>query len=455
MEGFRDVVWKGDDIVWTNLFRHYVSCLNLTVVLAMVQGDDVAITPDDIPVQGLAGDHPPPLETTILDELCAVIFDRCKLPNLIRKLSTSRRPVRREELLLYLMIIHFVAIEEVRTIHVRHGITCESTSPRVALKPPINPDVIPTLIARLCNEEPDIAEEFLAALNQVSKHIYENIILMKKYDASKSRRRSATFEELNREFIVLDFPRAYVSQLDRLTCPDWCVACFVEDCRNSSVWGHYGDNHKGAALMFKAEGDLESPALTLGPMAGVSSSPSSGVKHAEEGMARSYGSFQFHRINYDQKVPELDFFRSLGVPSLGRLIDRWYTSEEGKRSKCADHLSSHAEDSWREEYWDKFYGHLSSKNGDWAYERERRIVLTSLFSDLREPMNRKLTYRFESLAGIIFGINMPDETKVRIIDMVAKKCQVENRKSFDFFQAYYNHETGTIEKQKLDVKLTS
>ena len=28
MEGFRDIVWRGDKIVWINLLRHYASYLN-------------------------------------------------------------------------------------------------------------------------------------------------------------------------------------------------------------------------------------------------------------------------------------------------------------------------------------------------------------------------------------------------------------------------------------------
>ena len=34
MEGFRDIVWKGDKIVWTNFFKHYVFCLHLSYFLA-------------------------------------------------------------------------------------------------------------------------------------------------------------------------------------------------------------------------------------------------------------------------------------------------------------------------------------------------------------------------------------------------------------------------------------
>ena len=45
-EGFRDIVWKGDDIVWANLFRNYISCLNLTIALVKLQGNEVTITPN-------------------------------------------------------------------------------------------------------------------------------------------------------------------------------------------------------------------------------------------------------------------------------------------------------------------------------------------------------------------------------------------------------------------------
>ena len=36
MEGFRDIVWQGDQIVWTNLFRHYLYCSYLTSALEAV-----------------------------------------------------------------------------------------------------------------------------------------------------------------------------------------------------------------------------------------------------------------------------------------------------------------------------------------------------------------------------------------------------------------------------------
>ena len=75
--------------------------------------------------------------------------------------------------------------------------------------------------------------------------------------------------------------------------------------------------------------------------------------------------------------------------------------------------------------------------------------------DLSETLNRRLTYNFEDLKGIIFGINMSDDDKMDIIDIILKKCCQSDRASFEFYQAYYSHESNSVERQKLDVSIPS
>ena len=161
----------------------------------------------------------------------------------------------------------------------------------------------------------------------------------------------------------------------------------------------------------------------------------------------------FHKIRYQKEIVELEFFRSIGVLPTNRLMERWYTNQTGIRSKCANHIASNSEESWREVYWENFYRDISIKTGDWAYEKETRLVLTSSLVDLSQHSTRQLLYEFESLAGIVFGINTSDDDKVEIIDIILTKCRESKRISFDFFQAYYSHETGAIEKQKLNIKI--
>ena len=69
MEGFRDIVWKGDEIVWANLFRNYISTLNLTVIMTHLTGDADEIKPETLPIEGLVSGSPSPIETS-----CRILF---------------------------------------------------------------------------------------------------------------------------------------------------------------------------------------------------------------------------------------------------------------------------------------------------------------------------------------------------------------------------------------------
>jgi hypothetical protein len=44
LEGFKDIFWQGDAIVWTNLLRHYLLCLMQATSITMVAGKDFTPT---------------------------------------------------------------------------------------------------------------------------------------------------------------------------------------------------------------------------------------------------------------------------------------------------------------------------------------------------------------------------------------------------------------------------
>ena len=453
MEGFLDIVWRGDAIVWENLFRNYISCLNLTVILAKVLGNDAPIQSEQIPIEGLSDDHETPMAAAILNELCTNVFDRCKLHNLIRDLVNANHAVRRDELLIYIKHIHYIALEEIQNIHVRHGMAPEEARPTALRNPPELPENIPVLIQQLYEEQPEVADSALAALFSVSNLMFDNINLMHKYNINRQKNGGETPARLNHDFVALDFPRNYLTQLPRILYPDWYVACFLEDCRNSSIWAHYGDNHKGACLIFDAAEKNGQLGLELKQITGSSGHMDQDSGNMITKPTWKYSSMSLYRIGYQEELRELDFFRSIGVLPTGRLLSRWYTDHAGNRSICSDHIDSGAEESWRTAYWENFYRDMTIKAQDWAYEKEIRLVLSSSFWDLTEKTSRKLTYRFPSLRGVIFGIDMTDKDKMKIIDIVFEKCRSESRSDFELYQAYYSHETNAIERHKLNIKI--
>ena len=56
----------------------------------------------------------------------------------------------------------------------------------------------------------------------------------------------------NKNFLLIDFVNIYLENLEKLMYPNWYAACFMTESHNSSVWGHYGDSHKGVCLIFEA-----------------------------------------------------------------------------------------------------------------------------------------------------------------------------------------------------------
>lgn len=372
MEGFRDIVWKGDRIVWENLFRNYISCLNLTISFAIVDGNRSRIHPENIPIEGLQGDFEAPIETTILDELCNAIFDRCKLQQLICRLSGTEHTVRRGELLMYLKCIHFFAIDEIRNYDIRHGLSTQTPKSHSPLSYPKYLRKFPELIEKIHNEQPNISEEAVADLFSVYNLIYENLSLMKKYDQYNAQNNSPGLAQLNWDFICLDFPKFYLDQLRRILFPDWYVACFLEECSNSSVWGHYGDNHRGAALIFNVGNKSEDLSIELKRVARLpreERNSECGSSDANN-IGPDFSQMLFHKISYKGEIDQIDFFRSIGMLPTGRLIKQWYTDHSGNMSKCAAHIDSSNEGYWRENYWRNFFRDISIKTDDWAYEKE-------------------------------------------------------------------------------------
>jgi hypothetical protein len=58
MEGFRDIYWNGDIIVWRNLFKHYLLCLEKVCSLLLISGEKHTISIQDIPIFSNEDDYP-------------------------------------------------------------------------------------------------------------------------------------------------------------------------------------------------------------------------------------------------------------------------------------------------------------------------------------------------------------------------------------------------------------
>ncbi len=427
MEGYRDVYWQGDFIVWKNLFRHYLLCLERFCSLLTIVGETQPLTEIEIPVFLSESDFPTTNYKALFSEIVSTFFSNPNIIALIKGISERSSPVRREELFFYLRAIHQIAMGAIYKIHHSNGLATYKENIDTRANQFLS-EILQLnwfeVLERSVKEKKHL-DEVLSAIFAVHKQTSAQLDIINRCNQDN------VSDYKNRNFVISDFPENYISKLEQLIYPEWYVACFMSDFSNSSVWGHYGKNHSGVCLIFKADAVGESFNLNLQTMTG-------GSWNKTHGFTPSHGfiSHKFEQVDYVKGFGDIDFFRYLGRLSITQLNASWYF-DEGNRSICADDMLSD-EEAWRARYWSNFHRDILIKSDDWKYEKEYRLILTSNLSSFSDKKDRLLQYDFHSLEGLIFGIKTSLEDKIKIVKIIERKCKELGRKDFKLYQARYS-----------------
>lgn len=431
MEGIRDIFWQGDRIVWTNFFRHYIYCLNAAYIHFRVLCGDAKLGPEYIPVIRSKSPTMSDRGIEVFEDACHKVFGKAEMDDFITVIANAQRKSRRHEILWYLKILHHTVLREVQNAHIDHGLEPDCQE-RVNIPSPFK-----SMKSQLAIMEQVGNDKFTDATFEVSSQFLEGMSILHKYNLRNSTENMSETQIHNRNLMLFEFPELYLQRIETLLYPQWYVAAFAKDYKNSSMWGHYGGNHKGVCLIFESETTDTAGSIMLNRPGRVSGGRE---KWWPERM-------EFCDVSYGDRITELDFFRSLGTVPQPELEEVWYRDKDGKLSECGVHLRRGTE-TWRKSYWERFYPTLSVKSPDWEYEGETRLILYSLLSDLDEE-SRTLTYDFDALKGIIFGVRTSNSLKQKIMETIHEKCLENNRTEFRFFQAYYNPESGNIQKYEI------
>lgn len=433
IEGLRDLFWIGDSIVWKNLIINYIKSLERIFVLTILLNNEKEINDDDILISRDLIHYNSPHYLKLMQEIIDKAFEIKFIDELPDALSERKSPIRRGELLSYLQIIHSFIIDSISEVYFLNGLTDKKI---------FNQDLnefksviestkgLSNLINQLEEENnKNVTESFFSIISLYT----QSSSLLTQYNNLNLSSNSNSF------FLISEFPNKFITKLESVIYPPWYSASFLYEHTNSSIWGHYGDNHKGVCLKFKTTKVNDNLILNLGTEYGYSSGPIVGMRP-----------HTFKEIKYHNKHVEVDFFRSIGRLTKAELNKLWYSDSKGNFSICGKHLNED-EKEWIEKYWENFNNSIAIKLNEWKYEKEYRLVIHGDFIDYSDKKSRKLKYNFSDLEGIIFGIKTQNSDKLRIIKIIEEKCKKENRKEFDFFQAYYSKETGKIEAFKLNI----
>ncbi len=351
--------------------------------------------------------------------------------DLIDKISTRTKAIKKDELQKYLYILHFILLEITQRIYESNGLMKER---KHFIE--IDKNKIENMVKSIDAIEELIKEYGVEKVNkfhQSNKAWFDRLILelscITKIDKNTP----------NKHFI-LNFHTYYLEAIKKLTYPKVYIASFLENPHNSSVWGNYGVNHTGVCQIFEADDNQQLIFLN--------------IKQGENSKGAIIGksSLIFNKVDYESKFEEINFFESFGLLTESKIISNWYLGETEDEDSILYNKVFENIEKWREEHWKKYHKNKLIKTKDWNYEQEYRITYNALQDYEIEERYRKLKYDFNSLKGLIFGIKTPLENKCKIIEIIKKKCKKNDRNSFEFYQAYYCDTTKDIQYRDLNIK---
>ncbi|MCK2149832.1 DUF2971 domain-containing protein [Marinobacter alexandrii] len=426
MEGLSDAFWDGDHVLWENLFRHYaLSLIWYAHQWLLLKPEEISqakvsawVTEMDLPTDSFRA-----LYQEFSSDFCAEIGST----ELAGILGRRTIPLRRERLTNLLSHIHQTALSHLFRVFKKHGLTkfelpiAESCESRVKTIVCCWEDIAfkPSTVDMPVEDQ----FELVSSIGNRVSHQLELGMLTQIDNVAWARKSIA---------LMACFPEMYVDAFLRdLHFTPWRVACFSCRCINASMWGTYGSEHRGAALVFRTEQRGGKRFFRVQGMVGT------GAPGIE---------LEVRSVNYRKRPPALDSFLEIGMLPMRKLENTWMKSAYGTPSVRLQEMMKDL-DAWRASHWRNASERATWKHPDWEHEDEQRLIASTAFSD--DPAPEPLTYKFSQLEGIVFGMRMSSEDKLKIVSVIERKCRAEGRAEFRFFQAYYSPSKGDMDITEL------
>ncbi|MBC8719890.1 DUF2971 domain-containing protein [Ochrobactrum sp. Marseille-Q0166] len=433
MEGLRQIYWRGDRVTWRNLLRHYIICIHNRFFEALLSRDTECLPSDTIAVFQSLHNFP----TSQVKSLCQACITAVEASDLHTALLDFLAKADRD--------ISFTELQQLlRAVHLDWLYLIQKAFEDRALVPstdggPPDSAAAVKVIRTLQATNPEIREKYsiigLDVIHEVQQHMAQQMTILTAIENANS---------LNpkRESLFFEFTSEYLSNLLKLVYPPWFVACFSTRHDNAAMWSYYADNHRGCCLVFRKQQTTGGMQLRLhGPNG-----------YGARGITRSSQNMPLEPVCYAVQEQQIEFFTNIGRLPVEQLRRDWFSDYEGNISTLAEHLNQDKQESWRSGYWGNFAPPLLRKLPDWRHEEELRIVISDILGIHETPEGRTYTYDYDTLDGIIFGINTSLSDKVRIMQILDKKLGARTvSEPFKFFQARYNARSGCIETHHMSL----
>lgn len=428
LEGYINMYWQGDIIAWKGLFKSYINCLQNAFFMYRlgVQKQQLRTIPIFLVESMLPTESYKKLSREIINEF----VDSSIVDKIISTLGNNNIKITREDLKLFLHMVHLNGLKIIMKYHYLHGLMEKSEWDKFEKFKP-NSKNIDDFMNTFLKMKVDKIDETKVLL-KISSSIIEEMLLHGKVliDITNDEKRMDFY------YLFYEFPFKYLQQIENLIHPPCYISCFSGNYSNSSMWGNYADKHRGICMIFKTIEDRNDLYIPIERPFSLDIN----------GIHKSYINTKVEKVIYDSEHITINFFEMLGMLN-GNQIKYWFT-DGNKKSQVLDAIEKDI-DKWRKIYWEIFNKRYYTKTKEWEFEDEYRLCIDGMFFNYDTNESRNLKYNFNSLEGIIFGIETSETDKVKILEIISKKCVENKRNDFKIYQAYFDEESKSIKIYEL------
>lgn len=420
LEGYQDVFWEGDEVLWENLLRNYLLNLLWGTNACLIWDDEdfkeFAIRPD-ITREDLPTDE----YRKLFDSVCQAFFEERGFQNIPAKLATLPKPLKKKSLQLVLSTIHPSALRTVSETLQDSGLISDPLEGE-GTKDAESVEMLLDTLSSGMTAEPET--EWMESLAAMGNPLKPHAALQREVQRGKNELKLHTQKEI---FLGASFPGRYVQEITTsLIHTDWHTLCFAKECTSPPMWAAYADEHEGVALMFRVDDAEDSwGELTVTGRTGWhGSEPVHGEITAS-----------LYDVDYESPPPEVDFFRSLGTLPIPKLRSAWHTTPDGETSQVVGEILDDHDD-WITEHWEQFQDMTTRKLGQWEHEQEVRMVLPDLLGS--EGSHKKVTYDIGRLEGVVFGLRTELEDRFEVMRIISEKSPDDHTSPVDFYKMVFD-----------------
>lgn len=428
LEGHRETYFEGDVIVWENLIKHYTLVLLSSTISYYADDQD-----SDTLRVNLKPEHCSADAQKVLELVLGTIFSNSAIARYINALGGSNKKISRLELSVHLSTLHQVILAYILDYLSEHLDIPEAEAYRGRLNNFIL--FISTRCSQISNEGPNPDIKFYKEMHsKINQQFLRGGI---------SRTNSLGKGALD---LFIKFPEKFSQQIDYLMYPRWYVACFMKSCSNPAIWASYGENHKGVCLIYESKINKKTDCLSFHNL------PSNFVKAYNYGKPKDQVflstpiQLPLTKVNYKPTLLKSNFFTSIFTERKEWVLSYWHTSSAAETSKYANRPSSDLSKQLSD-YKKQYELSITTKTTHWENEDESRVILNGYNWS---PSERQLKFSFSELKGLVFGINTPDEIKIKIIKKIETHCIKHQRSDFKFYQAQFDDAYHEIEHKPLN-----